>query len=250
MGCFMGKVYSSDFYDYINAGSLRSARAIVPQIVCLLSPKSMLDVGCGAGAWCHEWERNGLSDILGIDGEYVDRSKLLIHESKFRAEDLSSTVRLGRKFDLVVSLEVAEHISAQCSDTFIKNLVSHGDFVLFSAAVPGQGGEFHVNEQPLEYWREKFYRFGFECFDPIRPLLANNKDVEPWYKYNTLLYVRASKVSELPETISCTVIDFDTLIQDVSPLSWRLRNKIISLLPSRIQDFLVKLKHWWIRRNF
>lgn len=246
----MAKYYSSDFYEYINSGSLRSARIVVPEFLFLFSVKSVLDVGCGAGAWCKVWEENGVSDVLGIDGSYVDSSILLIDKAKFMPADLRSTVRLGRKFDLVVSLEVAEHIPLENADEFARNLVSHGDIVLFSAAVPGQGGEYHVNEQPLEYWRGKFDSLGFDCFDPIRGRILNNQDVESWYRYNILVYIKRGSDLNLTEEVKKAFIDPKKSIPDVSPLIWRIRNMIISFIPVKLQNTLVMLKHWWVRRNY
>jgi cyclopropane fatty-acyl-phospholipid synthase-like methyltransferase len=185
-----GHEYSSKFFEYINHGSIASGEIICPLLISLLVPASLLDVGCGTGAWCRIWLENGVVDVHGVDGQYINPAHLLFPQESFMANDLSQPFDLGRKFDLITSLEVAEHIAASSADVFMDNLARHGDLVLFSAAVPGQGGEFHVHEQPLEYWRDKMAQRGYRCFDPLRELVRNEPRVEPWYRYNCLLYAR------------------------------------------------------------
>jgi len=244
------KTYSSDFYAYNNRVAVASARAVVPKVAALLSPRSVLDVGCGVGAWCRVWLENGACDVLGADGDYIEREQLLIETDQFVPANLSRPFSLDRRFDLVMSLEVAEHISEAHADTFVSNLTRHGDRILFSAAVPGQGGEFHINEQPLEYWRSRFQAQGYQCFDPVRPLIRGNASVAAWYRFNTLLYVAEGSVRTLPEEVWSTRIPAGKPVPDDSPLWWRLRNGIIGLLPTPITDGLARARSNWVRRRY
>ena len=100
-----------------------------------------------------------------VDGPYVDRRRLLIDPGDFHAADLAAPIGLGRRFDLVQSLEVAEHLPAAKAEQFVDMLTTHGHCVMFSAAVPGQGAENHVNEQPAEYWRAIFGERGYGAVD-------------------------------------------------------------------------------------
>jgi len=240
--------YKNDFFEYINAGSSASASVICPIVVEWLKPTSLLDVGCGAGAWCQKWSQSGVGEVRGVDGDYVDRDALLMSVEQFSSHDLSQSFELQKRFDLVTSLEVAEHVDHESSRTFVENLVRHGDHVMFSAAVPGQGGEFHVNEQPLEYWRELFASFGYRCFDPLRPRIVDDSRVEPWYRYNTLIYVRDSRVSDLLSEIHDAEVPLGSAIQERAPLSWRARNAILRNLPSPLVAGLVQIKHSVSRR--
>ncbi len=240
--------YQGEFFDYINAGSLASAGVICPIVTSWFKPRRLLDVGCGAGAWCKVWRESGVEEVVGVDGEYVRDESLLIPRQTFVRRDLSGTFDLGSKFDLVTSLEVAEHVAEPHATTFVENLSRHGDTVLFSAAVPGQGGEFHVNEQPLQYWRDRFEALGYQCFDPLRPTVSKNPSVEPWYRYNTLLYVRGEALSRLPDEVSRTRVEPGQPIVDVAPATWRLRNAIIRTLPDSVVDVLVTVKHSASRR--
>ncbi len=241
-----GHKYDAGFYEYINAGSLASARVICPLVTGWLKPDSVLDVGCGAGAWCRVWGEAGVPDVQGTDGVYVDKRSLLIPEGSFHSQDLAQVFDFGRKFSLVTSLEVAEHIPESSARIFVENLARHGSVILFSAAVPGQGGEFHVNEQPLGYWKEHFEALGFSCFDPVRPLVARSSNVEPWYRYNTLLYVRDDALSLLPNAVLESRVDGEP--RELAPWTWRTRNAILASLPSPVLNFLVQVKHAWGRR--
>lgn len=241
------KAYSSDFYAYNNRVAVASARAVVPRVAALLAPASVLDVGCGVGAWCDVWLENGASEVTGADGDYVESERLLIGAERFIAANLAQPFSAGACFDLVMSLEVAEHVPEAHADTFIANLIRHGEVVLFSAAVPGQGGEFHVNERPLGYWRDKFAAHGYDCFDPLRPMLRNDANVAPWYRYNMLLYVARSRVPALSPTILASRVDPTKPIPDDSPLWWRLRNGTIGLLPPFLTNALAKARSSWVR---
>lgn len=241
--------YSNEFFDYISRGSIDSAKVVTALLIAWLRPDSVLDVGCGAGAWCRTWMEGGITTVMGVDGSYVDRKNILIPDINFVARDLSQAFHLDVQFDIVVSLEVAEHIPAGSADVFVDNLTRHGDVVLFSAAVPGQGGEFHVNERPLEYWREKFIARGYRCYDPIRPIIRGNQSVEPWYRYNSLLYANERGRSRLPQEVIESEVFRGTKVSDLAPLSWRARNAVIRRLPAPVANTLVKFKHSWIRRR-
>lgn len=184
-------IYNEKFYDDQSSGSLRSAKAIVPTIVDLLSPKSVVDIGSGIGTWLSVFVENGVQDILGIDGPYVERNKLLIPSDCFLAADLNNIPPMTRPFDLALCLEVAEHLPHNSSDTLVDALTTSSNVVLFSAAIPFQGGEFHINEQWPDYWHEKFIRKNFISFDFLRQSLWANDEIEFWYRQNMVLYVRA-----------------------------------------------------------
>jgi SAM-dependent methyltransferase len=212
-----------------------------------LPVSSVLDVGCGRGVWAAEWHRSGIVDTVGIDGSYVNADQLAMPKEQFAAFDLSEMFRLDRRFDLVQSLEVAEHIPASKAEIFVSNLVAHGDLILFSAAVPGQGGEFHVNEQPYEYWRAKFASHGYGIYDFVRPNIRDIRAIEPWYRYNIFLFAQESARDRMPETIRRTELRHDEPIVDLAPLSWRLRNLTLRYLPQPVVQRIARLKHSAVR---
>lgn len=227
----MTHVYSSDFYDYINDGSTASARCIVPLMRGAMTIDSVLDVGAGVGAWASEWLRAGVVDVRAVDGAYAEDSALLIPADRFVAHDLRTPLDLGRRFDLVQSLEVGEHIPDANADALVATLVRHGDVILFSAAVPGQGGENHVNEQPLEYWRQKFGTHGYAAFDWLRPQIADAKRVQPWYRYNTILYANAAGQERLAQPVVAARIPDGHAVRHAGSAAWRLRRAMVRAMP-------------------
>ena len=184
--------YTSEFYDNIRGGSRRSAHAVVPIVLQLVEPKAVVDVGCGDGTWLAVFRELGVSDTVGLDGDYVDRRRLQIPEDQFRATDLSSQFGLPRTFDLAVSLEVAEHLPPQSAEGFVDSIVRLAPVVLFSAAIPFQSGTQHLNEQWPDYWAALFRRHDYVPIDCIRDKIWDNDDVEWWYAQNCFLFANTS----------------------------------------------------------
>jgi SAM-dependent methyltransferase len=182
--------YDSRFYETYSDGSGSSASVVLPIVRKIVDPRSVLDVGCGVGTWLAEWVSQGVTDVVGLDGDYVDRAMLQIASDKFVPTNLQVGFSLGRKFDLVESLEVAEHLDEAYADLFVKSLTSHGDVILFSAAIPGQGGRHHVNEQWPSYWIGKFAEAGFKSYDALRPLIWTDRRVARWYRQNILIFAK------------------------------------------------------------
>ena len=139
-------------------------------------------------------------DTVGVDGDWLEQSLLLIDRSHFVAHDLEMPFDLGRRFDLVISLEVAEHLSPEASDGFVESLTRHGDVILFGAAIPGQRGENHVCERWPGYWVEKLERHGYRVLDVLRPLFWDDPGVVWWYKQNMLLAVADVARVRLPSS--------------------------------------------------
>ena len=242
--------YDENYYRYITDGSLRSAEIVLPLVSRLVAVRSVVDLGAGAGAWLCAWQRLGVADVVGVDGDHVQPTALMIPADRFVAADLAVPVRLRRAFDLVESLEVAEHLPPSAARTFIDNLVAHGDVVLFSAAAPGQGGEYHVNERPYDYWRALFDERGYAMFDPIRIRVVDDLRVEPWYRYNTFLYVNRRLVPSLTEELKRTLIARDQPIRDLSPRLYKIRKSAIRCLPTPVMTQLAVLKkHWSVSRS-
>src|SRR6185437_1025290 len=192
-------LYDSAFFTGIEDGSRVSAREVVPELMKLVHPQSVVDLGCGTGAWLSVFGEQGACELLGVDGDYVDRAALLIPADSFRAADLGKPLPpIGRRFDLAVSLEVAEHLPAECAETYLDNLTALSDIIAFSAAIPGQGGTHHVNEQWPQYWKRLFEARGFKLVDCLRHRVWDNRNVERWYRQNLLLYVQESRLRSDP----------------------------------------------------
>lgn len=186
--------YDHDFYGAQAGGSERSARAVLPLVLEVVSARSVIDVGCGVGTWLTAAAEFGVDDALGLDGVYAVDAGLRIPHSTFRAVDLSQPLPdLGRRYDLAISLEVAEHLPASRSDSFVADLCGLADVVLFSAATPGQMGTDHINLEFQHFWADRFFGCGYRAFDIVRPRVWYDTNVEAFYRQNTLVFVNRSR---------------------------------------------------------
>jgi SAM-dependent methyltransferase len=172
--------------------NLNSPKVILPLVFKFVKPNSIIDVGCGIGTWLNVAKSLGVEYTLGVDGDYVDKYLLskYISLSDFKSADLSNPFNIEFRFDLCICLEVAEHLPEKSSINLIKTLVDSADVILFSAAIPGQGGQNHLNEQWPNYWASIFKRYNYFFLDIIRPLIWENNEIEYWYKQNIFLVVK------------------------------------------------------------
>jgi SAM-dependent methyltransferase len=192
------QTYPNRFFERITEGSRSSAREIVPLVLELMRPRHVVDVGCGLGTWLSVFRDYGVDDVVGVDGDYVDRGKLEIPEERYMPHDLTKPLRMRRKFDLVVSLEVAEHLPGKCAGTFVDSLTRLGPVILFSAAIPFQGGTNHVNEQWPDYWRKRFQEKGYVAIDCLRRKIWQNENVAWWYAQNILVFAKQNYLEDYP----------------------------------------------------
>jgi SAM-dependent methyltransferase len=187
--------YAGGYYDNLDATSLRSARRVVPRVMDLVCPARVVDVGCGRGGWLRVFLDHGVTEVLGVDGDWVDPAGLHIPRVRFQHRDLRQPLEIAGTFDLAVSLEVAEHLPAAQADGFVDGLTRLAPVVLFSAAIPHQGGVGHINEQWPEYWAERFSRHGFLPVDVLRRELWDDPEVAWWYSQNILLFSREPRLA-------------------------------------------------------
>lgn len=186
----MSDQYNEMFYLEQNERSYTSARITLSLFRDFFPVSTLVDVGCGLGSWARAALDIGFPDVLGIDGEFVDTKLLVIPKQKFKRQDLSKSFDIERRFDVAIAMEVAEHIDACDADTFVNNLCNLSNLILFSAAVPGQGGVHHVNEQPQSYWIEKFHSAGYQCSLELRDRLWNEDSICGYYRQNMLVFHR------------------------------------------------------------
>jgi hypothetical protein len=192
------EAYPETFYSTSWQRASRSARRVVPLLMELVAPRSAVDVGCGAAAWLEALREAGVDDVLGVDGPHVTPGLLRIPPALFHAHDLQTPLRLPRRFDLALSLEVAEHLPATQAERFVGDLADLAPVVGFSAAIPGQGGTRHVNEQWPEYWAALFRARGYLVVDCLRPRIWHDPEVEFFYAQNMLLFAAAAELDRHP----------------------------------------------------
>ena len=203
-------------------------------------PSSLLDIGCGTGAWLRAAQDLGVSDILGVDGVDVPDELLLIPRSKVCHHDLTLPLNLGRRFDVVFCFEVAEHLDHADANTLIESLVSHADVIYFSAACPGQPGQHHVNCQWPEYWQSIFNRCGYVCTDAPRWRIWQSDSIEPWYRQNMIVATKessgAGKEGRIPGVVHPAMFEFfrnshrleqvDEIARGMMPSRWYLKTLV------------------------
>jgi len=193
--------YPQEFYNNIRDWSIHSARVIVPRVISQLHPQSVVDVGCGDGTWLSVFADFGVAKILGLDGAYMLDRDLKIPRETFLACDLNNPPALDQRFGLAVCLEVGEHVPELSAEGLTRYLTSISDFVLFSAAVPQQTGENHLNCQWQDYWREKFEGIGYLPITTLRQQIWQEKDVPFFYKQNIALYVKKETLENDPALV-------------------------------------------------
>jgi SAM-dependent methyltransferase len=196
------QAYDTRFYAGVDERTRRSAHRCVPVLLELLGPSSVVDVGCGRGYWLEEFRALGVRDVLGLEGMHLSAEQTVLPAGQFRNQDLTLPFRLERDFDLALCLEVAEHLPARCAGRFVASLASMAPLVVFSAAIPGQGGVNHVNEQWPWYWQGLFKEQGFMRLDPFRKMFWGDPEVAEYYQQNLYIYVRLGYAPALVERLA------------------------------------------------
>lgn len=242
------KYYDKHFFAELEDGSYRSAKKILPIVREIFNPASVVDVGCGVGYWLKVWKDDfNVDDILGVEGDYVTDAVFQFDKKYLKTADLKLPLSLPKKYDLVMSMEVAEHIPENCADVFINNLVNAGDIVLFSAAIIGQLGTYHINEQMPEYWAKKFLMHDYVPVDFIRPIIWSDNDIQYWYRQNTLLFIKRNRLADFPKlkfASDCTNPEFLIRIHPEKYFTYVDENKQLQNVGGFIKYKLYLLKKW------
>ena len=213
-------IYPAGFYENRRAQTAHAATRIFSALPAALPRRSIADIGCGTGTWLAAALADEAQSAFGIEGDWVKPDMIDDARIRFEARDLEQRFS-GPRVDLVLSLEVAEHLSSERADSFVADLVAMAPAVLFSAAVPGQGGVNHINEQWQSYWAAKFASHGYKAFDVVRPVIWSDAEIPAWYKQNTILYLDDALAAQmgLPPVASPALLDL------VHPLFWERANR-------------------------
>ena len=193
------QTYSSPFYKMLTATSQPSASLIVPIVMDLVQPRSVIDLGCGPGAWLAVFKQAGVETVLGVDGDFIDRTSLQIAAAEFQAHDLNIPFAAPKRYDLAMSVEVGEHLKPASARMFVGELAGLSDVVLFSAAIPYQGGDGHINQQWPSYWAALFKERGYIAIDCIRDRIWNDSSVSWWFAQNLLVYANEAALERHPQ---------------------------------------------------
>lgn len=193
--------YSEAFYRDRDAMTRHAAETVLDFVFALEKPAGVVDVGCGTGTWLAAARRLGATDCVGVEGTWLDPAQANTDSMTLHQQDLEAPIALDQAFDLAISLEVAEHLTPARGPGFVAELCGLAPMVLFSAAVPGQGGKHHVNERWQSYWADLFEGEGYTPVDIVRPAVWADDAVPYWYCQNTLLYLSEAKRTQLSDRL-------------------------------------------------
>jgi len=250
------KLYDEDFYEGQIDGSYRSAVAYAQFFSNIFNPKSVVDLGCGRGTWLKAFGECGSENLVGLDGHWNNQNQMIDQSIKFIATDLNKPIdNIKDRFDLAISVEVAEHLKEESSTTFVRNLTALSDVVMFGAAYENQGGTDHINEQPHTYWAKKFIQDGYTPYDIFRPNMWGNSNIEFWYQQNTFLYVKnTSRINQILSEAGYNPISNLEFMNCIHPHLYGLwvskytpknliKATLIKLVPKKLRPFAVKCKN-------
>lgn len=212
-------LYPAGFYDNRRAHTAHAARRILAALPPALPRASVADVGCGTGTWLAAALAGGARSAFGIEGDWVTPDMLDDPRIAFAPQNLEQRFTAPR-VDLAVSLEVGEHLSPARAASFVADLVALAPAILFSAAIPGQGGVGHLNEHWQSWWAAHFATHGYAAHDIIRPRIWTDDAIPAWYRQNAILYLDAASTAAL----ALTPTD-PALLDRVHPAFWDRANR-------------------------
>lgn len=186
-------IYGTDFFkNHHDDKRINENLQITTLIYNKFKPNSVVDFGCGIGSYLYFFSKFGISKLKGFEGSKKAIELAIINKGYIERCDISKKIDLNEKYDICICFEVAEHLNEDCVETFLDNLCSSSDTILFTAAPPNQGGRHHVNLKPIQYWTQKFkerhYNYQTSLTDEFKKDLDNKVDTMPWMKNNLMIF--------------------------------------------------------------
>ncbi len=153
---------------------------------------SVVDFGCGPGWYVAAFQRNHIL-AKGYDANPNTKefsSLFTPGEGRCEQANLAHEFILETPVDLVLSLEMGEHIPQEFESQLIQNMVRNTrKYLILSWALPGQPGDGHINCQPNEYIIEKITRYGFSENKIIKKYLREQAQLS-WFKETIMVFER------------------------------------------------------------
>lgn len=250
--------YSQNFYDSVSNRAIKSAQIAANVIGGSIEPTSLIDIGSGQGVWLISISEkfNSVSRTVALDlqpheSSFFDELKQSGTNFEFIEVDFEVSKKLPEEnFDIAICLEVLEHLTAGTAVEVAQEIGRKCSFVIFSAAITGQGGTGHINERKFSYWMDLMRKQGFVALDVFRPALEKSREVPGYYKQNMMLFWHPKNARK-----NGTKFDLEALLEGNAPqvrdirsnLS-KIRYTLVALIPARIVTGLVKIIDKAIRK--
>ncbi len=190
-------IYNKKYYRSFSNDSNLSANIILSEIFKTIECKSVIDIGCGTGMWLenvYKILKDNQLILTGVDGYQIKDLKKF-NKAKYYFKNLEEDF-IFPKHDFLMCMEVAEHLSSNNAKSFVNNLCGIADVILFSAAVPGQGGLKHINERYANYWIDLFKKNDFVANDSFKKNIWMNNAFKncPYYISNSFLFINKNSI--------------------------------------------------------
>ena len=183
-------IYDDKFFDKNLEWNTPIAAKLAGVLLDCFHPRSVVDLGCGNAEFLNEFQKKGII-VQGYEGSRSAIGKASIDKQHIKLFDLRNKIEEKEKYDLALCLEVAEHIENKFSQRLVENLTSLSDKVVFTAATPGQGGHFHINEQPREFWvnifKQRNYGYDAQTTEKVKNDMKK-AGVLSWYCDNLMVF--------------------------------------------------------------
>lgn len=183
-------IYDDKFFNKNLEWNVPIAAKLAGVLIDYFNPVSVVDLGCGNAEFISEFQKKGIA-IQGYEGSRSAIEKALIDKKYIRLFDLRNKIESDKRYGLALCLEVAEHIENKFSQRLVENLTNLSDTIIFTAAPPGQGGHFHINEQPREFWvnifKERNYDYDGQMTERVKTAMREKK-ILWWYCDNLMIF--------------------------------------------------------------
>lgn len=181
-GTWQTKSIAGHFFD-------KSLAKGILNLLSVLKVRDVADVGCGPGWYIYLLYKQGYK-VNGYDGNpHVKEMSSLLFNDGFYCQyaDFTLPINVREPFELILCLEVGEHIPQTYEDVFIQNLVNNSKkYILLSWAIPNQKGWGHVNCHTNKYVIERMRKYGYDYNLSTSAILRKTASLY-WFK-NTIMF--------------------------------------------------------------
>jgi len=190
---FDSSKYDDKYYNWFVKNTKDYIKTTMDWFIDTYKPKSIIDYGCGIGAYLESGFNKGVERLQGFDinGEILKKYTNPLIGKFITYTDCTEKINTD-KYECIISIETAEHINPLKSEVFVMNLINSADensLIIFSAAQPEQNGTGHINCQTKEFWIELFNTYGFGVDSQVTKEVSEKwKTLKaPKYVYNNLI---------------------------------------------------------------